>query len=141
MEPHTGLIENRFLSLLTDQRKAVGLVAWLYSTSHPRFFQLISVPSLLIFKNFLIIGSVIFIFFKFFGHTEWLAGSSFPNQGQNPCLLQWKHRVLPIEPPGKSFVSSSECHPFLWLKLGCYFVSFPACREEKKQVLHEGFYL
>ena len=76
MEPHTGLIENRFLPLLTDQRRAVGLVEWLYSTSYSGFFQLISVPSLLTFKNFLIIGSVIFFFFfKFFGHAEWLAES------------------------------------------------------------------
>ena len=78
--PHIGLMwTGFFLSYLPVQRKALGLVGWLYSTSHTGFFQLISAPS-------------------------------------------------------------SECHPSLWLRLGCCLVSFPACREDKKQVLHKGHY-
>ena len=30
------------------------------------------------------------------------AGSSFPNQGWNPCPLQWKCGILTTGPPGKS---------------------------------------
>ena len=30
------------------------------------------------------------------------AGSQFPNQGSNPCPLQWKFRVLTTGPPGNS---------------------------------------
>ena len=29
-------------------------------------------------------------------------GLKFPDQGLNPCPLQWKHDVLTTEPPGKS---------------------------------------
>lgn len=29
-----------------------------------------------------------------FGHMTWHTGSQFPSQASNPCLLQWKHRVL-----------------------------------------------
>ena len=32
------------------------------------------------------------------------AGSQFPDQVSNPCLLQWKHGVLTTGPPGKSLV-------------------------------------
>ena len=33
--------------------------------------------------------------FFFFGHSMWHAGSQIPDQGLNPCSLQWKCRVLP----------------------------------------------
>lgn len=38
----------------------------------------------------------------FLGLTMWPAGSSFPTQGSNPCLLQEKHRVVTTGLPGKS---------------------------------------
>ena len=45
--------------------------------------------------------SYIFLFvFFLFCHTAQLAGSYFPDQGSNPCLLQWKCRVLTTGPPG-----------------------------------------
>ena len=100
MEPHTGLIENRFLSLLTDQRKAVGLVAWLYSTSHPRFFQLISVPSLLIFKNFLIIGSVIFIFLSFLATQSGLQDLSSPTRDRTHVFCSGSTESYPLNHQG-----------------------------------------
>ena len=40
--------------------------------------------------------------FFFFGRAAGHAGSSFPDQGWNPCPLQWKHRILTTGPPGKS---------------------------------------
>ena len=42
------------------------------------------------------------LFFFLFDCTTWHAGSEFPNQGWNPCPLQWKHRALTTAPPGKS---------------------------------------
>ena len=45
--------------------------------------------------------TMIFYFF-FFGHAMQHMGSQFPDQGSNPCLLQWKLRVLTNGPPGKS---------------------------------------
>ena len=38
----------------------------------------------------------------FFGCAWWHAGSYFPDQGSNPCPLQWKRSVLTIGPQGKS---------------------------------------
>ena len=44
-----------------------------------------------------------FVLFLFFvSSVAWHAGSWFPEQGSNPCPLQWKHRVLPPGWPGKS---------------------------------------
>ena len=40
--------------------------------------------------------------FFFFLSILWLAGSSFPDQGSNPCPLQWKLGVLTVGPPGDS---------------------------------------
>ena len=37
-----------------------------------------------------------------FGHTVELVGSSFPDQGLNPCALHWKHGVLTSGMPGRS---------------------------------------
>ena len=37
-----------------------------------------------------------------FGHTVELVGSSFPDQGLNPCPLHWKRGVLTSGMPGKS---------------------------------------
>ena len=34
----------------------------------------------------------------------WHAGSWFPNQGLNPCCLQWKYRVLTTGSQGKSLI-------------------------------------
>lgn len=41
--------------------------------------------------------------FFFFAHFAWQVGSS-PNQGWNPCPLQWEHGVSVTGPPGKSSV-------------------------------------
>ena len=35
-------------------------------------------------------------FFFFLGHIAWHMRSLFPNQGLNPCPLQWNHRVFTI---------------------------------------------
>ena len=44
-----------------------------------------------------------FCLFIFFGHTAWLMGSSFPNQGLNPGISQQsKCRVLTTGPPGNA---------------------------------------
>ena len=43
------------------------------------------------------------LFYLFtFDRTAQHVGSQFPNQGSNPCPLQWKHGVLTTGPPGKS---------------------------------------
>ena len=46
----------------------------------------------------------LFSFFPFFlsifGHARRLERSQFPDQGWNPCLLQWKCGVLTTGPPG-----------------------------------------
>ena len=41
-------------------------------------------------------------FFFFFGHAVQHVGSLFPDQGLNPCLLQWPRRVLTTGLLGKS---------------------------------------
>ena len=46
------------------------------------------------------ISHILFLFL--FGCTAWHAGSWFPDQGLNPCPLQWKWGVLITGPPGKS---------------------------------------
>ena len=45
----------------------------------------------------------------YFGHVAHHVESQFPNQGSNPCPLQWKHGVLITEPPRKSlhFIQNS----------------------------------
>ena len=43
-------------------------------------------------------------FFFFFGLTVQHVGSKFPNQEWNPHPLQWKHKVLTTQPPGKSLL-------------------------------------
>ena len=40
--------------------------------------------------------------FFFFLAVPWACGISVPDQGRNPCPLQWKCRVLTTGPPGKS---------------------------------------
>ena len=42
------------------------------------------------------------LFFFFSPHCKDM--QSFPDQGSNPCLLQWKPRVLTTGLPGKSFL-------------------------------------
>ena len=44
------------------------------------------------------------LFFKIFWLHHSHAGSYFPDQGWNPCPLQWKHGFLTTGPPGKSHV-------------------------------------
>ena len=43
-----------------------------------------------------------FLFFSFYWLHHVFAGSYFPDQGSNPCSLQWKHGILTTGPPGKS---------------------------------------
>ena len=43
-----------------------------------------------------------FIYLFIFGRNTQHAGSQFPDQGSNPCPLQWKRRVLTIGLPRKS---------------------------------------
>ena len=45
---------------------------------------------------------VVCFVFLFFGHATEHARSWFPNQGSNPCPLQWKLDVLTTGLPGKS---------------------------------------
>ena len=47
-------------------------------------------------------------FFLILGHTAQHVGSQFPNQGSNPCSLQWKRGVLTTGPPGKSLKATLE---------------------------------
>ena len=66
-----------------------------------------------------------FFFFFFFHHTEWHAGSWFPNQGENlfPLFpLEWKHSVPTTGPQGKSLT---------WQIL----VTLPWCHSWSHQVL------
>ena len=59
----------------------------------------------------------------FFGRTMRHAESWFPDQGSNPCPLQWKHGVLATGLPGKSLEENSK-HPdffFFFKKLIIYF--------------------
>ena len=50
--------------------------------------------------NLITLG-VVYTFFFFFGHTS-SSMYNLPKHGSNPCPLQWKHKVLAAEPPGKS---------------------------------------
>ena len=43
-----------------------------------------------------------FLFFSLFGLAAWHVGSYFPDQGSNPCPLQWTLGALTTRPPGKS---------------------------------------
>ena len=40
----------------------------------------------------------------YFGRTSRHVGSQFPDQGSNPCPLQWKFPVLTNGPAGKSLM-------------------------------------
>ena len=40
-------------------------------------------------------------FFLFLPCHAWHVGSYFPDQGSNPCPLQWKYGTLTSRPPGK----------------------------------------
>ena len=51
--------------------------------------------------------------FFLFGRVTWHKGILVSQQGLNPCLLCWKHRVLTTVLPGKSH----------WYFLNAYFVS------------------
>ena len=55
-----------------------------------------------------------------FAHATRHAGSYFPDQGSNPCPLQWKHGVLTIGPPGKSQFVHSNWQKFLDLEFPTY---------------------
>ena len=41
-------------------------------------------------------------FLSLFFHIRWHIGSYFPDQGSNPCSLQWKHNILTTGQPGKA---------------------------------------
>lgn len=64
---------------------------WLRFISNSMFLRVFS-SSTLSLKHFKL----------YFGHTIWLAGSQFPNQGLNVCPQHWKHGVLTTGPPGNS---------------------------------------
>ena len=59
-------------------------------------------------------------FFFFFFDWLWLAESQDPNQGLNPCPLQWKCGVLTTGPPGNAQLRSS-CKQFPRLCFMCLF--------------------
>ena len=52
-----------------------------------------------LYRFFAILNSVNCLF-SVFGHAARLAGSSFPDQRLNLCLLQYKHEVLSTEHQG-----------------------------------------
>ena len=56
----------------------------------------------IIFSTLLFIYLFIFKFYYIFGHTVWHAWSYFPDQGSNPCPLQWTCRILTTGLPGNS---------------------------------------
>ena len=72
-------------------------------------------------------------FFLFFGCTEKPAGSQFPDQGWNPCLLPWKHGVLTLDclgSPSLNFylaenpnIPLKKNYLFIWLR-GFFFFFF-----------------
>ena len=43
------------------------------------------------------------VLFFLFGHSALHVESSFPDQGSNPCHLQWKCRILTTGPPSSIF--------------------------------------
>ena len=49
--------------------------------------------------------------FLLFGRTEWHVASYFPDQGSNPCPLQWKHGLPTTELPGKALQHFCFIHP------------------------------
>ena len=56
------------------------------------------------FGNYTFVGLIVVLLFMYlyFGHiTARHVGSKFPNQGWNPCRLNWKPGVLMAGPPGK----------------------------------------
>lgn len=42
----------------------------------------------------------LYSFFNLYSHTEW----NFPDQGANPCPLNWKHGVLATAPPSLTLI-------------------------------------
>ena len=83
--------------------------------------------------------SIYFLFFRLFIYLlvlfwplcmTWHVGPSFPNQGLNPCPLQWKFGLLTTGPPGKSLSTIFTICP---LTFGFAFgsslvpVHFPVC--------------
>ena len=42
------------------------------------------------------------IVISLFFHIRWPIGSYFPDQGSNPCPLQWKCNILTTGQPGKA---------------------------------------
>ena len=56
----------------------------------------------LVIVNFLVLESFV-LFYS--GHAMQHAGSQFPDQGLNPCPLQWKRKALTAGPPGKPLES------------------------------------
>ena len=80
---------------------------YLHETPHS------SLPSLL--------SIILYLFFFFFPQTAWRVGSSFPDQGLNPCPLQWKCRLnhwTAREVPRTSFYHH-HCHADSILQCCC----------------------
>ena len=61
------------------------------------------------------------VYLFIFGLTTWFAGSSFPDQGLNPGLWQWKRGVLTPRPPGNSLPHCLKftvvCEPLDYMQL------------------------
>ena len=64
----------------------------------------------------------VFLFFCFFCRVVQHARSQFPDQGSNLFPLQWKHRVLITELPGKSLYHIFFIHSSVDGHLGCFHV-------------------
>ena len=69
-----------------------------------------------------------FLPFFFFRRAARLVGSQFPDQGSNPCPLQWKHGVLTTGPPGNSlhisFFFSKKHIKLFYLQPHCFRCTF-----------------
>ena len=92
-------------------------------TSMPRFMEVAETPCLLkfllLFFQIVILRACI-LFIYFFDHTLRHVAYQFPNQGWNPCRLQWKYRILTTGPPGKS--PPPDCHPTASFWRGCQII-------------------
>ena len=58
--------------------------------------------------------------FFLFGYTVWPVGSYFPDQGLNPCPLQWKHGLPAIGSPRKAIYHVFFIHSSIDECLDCF---------------------
>ena len=77
--------------------------------SQPRPPQILSHAHHTCSDTFCSLAVVLFVCL-FFGRATQHARSQFPDQGLNPCPLQWKLRVSTTGPPGKSELSFVYLH-------------------------------